>query len=99
LSARPTLVVFAPRVNHGRWIVDCLTPFCSGAVRVHHSETRATCSLCDNAERGPLPIAWPDERGQIENVLLKRPAPQTRNWSYPETVEDLQKENAEHGVD
>jgi hypothetical protein len=35
---------------------------------------------------------------EIEDLLVKRPDPMTRNWTTRETLEDLAAENAEHGV-
>ena len=44
-------------------------------------------------------MAWPDDAEAAEAVLLRRPLTVNRNWRPPETVADLLRENAEHGVD
>lgn len=91
-------------VNHGRWIAEC--PDCAGAQIVSEKERRFWCLNCGNAT---VNFAWrhvrmPQKRTAIETKLVLRPAARsdravTRNWLPGETVEDLQRENAEHGVD
>lgn len=91
-------------VNHGRWIAEC--PDCAGAQLVSELERRFWCLNCGNAA---VNFAWrhvrmPQKRTAIEAELVIRPAARseraiTRNWLPGETVEDLQRENVEHGVD
>jgi hypothetical protein len=38
-----------------------------------------------------------DRLAEIEAILLARPLPAQRNWSIPETLDDLRRENREHG--
>ncbi len=91
-------------VNHGRWVAEC--PDCAGAQLVSELERRFWCLNCGNAA---VNFAWrhvrmPQKRTAIEAELVIRPAARseraiTRNWLPGETVEDLQRENVEHGVD
>ena len=90
-------------VNHGRWVAEC--PDCAGAQLVSETERRFWCLNCGNAA---VNFAWrhvrmPQKRTAIEAELVIRPAARseraiTRNWLPGETVEDLQRENVEHGV-
>jgi len=45
-------------------------------------------------------VLWPDVPLQagVERLLSMRPDPNTRNWSAGETLHDLMRENAEHGI-
>jgi len=92
------------RINHGRWLVDC--PGCNSALVVDLSEPVYMCVECANAANDGrwLQVTLPRNRKAIEAELLKRPfgrnpadAP-TRNWEPGETVADLRRENAEHGI-
>ena len=92
------------RVNHGRWLVDC--PGCNSALVIDLDEPVYMCVECGNAANGGrwLRVIFPRQRKGIEAELLKRPygrnpedAP-TRNWEPGETVADLRRENAEHGI-
>jgi len=92
------------RINHGRWLVGC--PGCNSALVVDLSELVFMCVECGNAAHGGqwLQVTLPRNRKAIEVELLKRPfgrnpadAP-TRNWEPGETVEDLRRENIEHGI-
>lgn len=58
------------------------------------------CPRCRNAATNGRwrPLRVPDEREAIERVLSLRADPETRNCWPGETVEDLERENAEHGV-
>lgn len=90
--------VACPRVNHGRWIIDC--PFCPSADRWQGGD-RFICSLCGNAAAGgryvdvqPPPARL---RTAIAGALAHRPV-EFRNWHPGETVADLVAENVAHGV-
>lgn len=90
-------------VNHGRWIAEC--PDCNGAQIMSETERRFWCLSCGNAA---INFAWrhvrlPRDRDDIESTLMLRPAARpdkaiTRNWNAGETVEELEQENASHGV-
>ena len=80
-------------VNHGRWVVDCDTPGCTGASRVQPPVEQAV--VCDNCHQ-PSTVTYPEYWLQIDTVLARRVVPQTRNWLPGETVDDLVSENARH---
>lgn len=93
-------------VNHGVWIWRCpcgigsaSDPPVGGGV-VWYAFRYGFDPRCSNAETGGKwrPIALPDEYREIERLLDLRPDPATRNWSPTETVADLERENAEHGI-
>ena len=88
--------VLKPRVNHGRWIVDC--PNCTGAAFANEAE-RFMCRNCWNGTHGHqyLPAPFPKQRRTIEVILAKRPLEENRNWDG-ETIKKLQQENKDNGV-
>ena len=75
-------------VNHGRWVVDCPTPYCNEA---HHAEP-TTCPGCGRTY-GP---SFPAERVLIDAALSRRVVVETRNWIPGETVARLESENEAH---
>ncbi len=98
-------------LNHGRWVAEC--PKCRqgehwdsnmghwdvliggrfqyyGGLSAHHFR----CSNCYLQCRA----VWPEQREAIWDITKQRPVPQTRNWLPGETVDDLRRENEEHGV-
>jgi hypothetical protein len=83
--------------NWGRWIARC--PFCAGAELVWEARLFMCCS-CWNEQAGHkfLKVKLPSNKAQIEQELLKRPLPPTRNWEIGESIARLRKENKEHGV-
>jgi len=88
-------------VNHGRWVADCPTDGCGGALDVAHDLPGFWCPYCLNANAGGRwrVIAWPsgrDER-EIETALAARPHAANANWWPWETVDGLRLENAQHG--
>ncbi len=85
-------------INHGRWIVRC--PACAGAEEVDPDEPVFYCLSCGNADVGGhvMMAVFPDDRGEIEAALLKRLDIGTRNWNTNESLEDLEAENAGHGI-
>lgn len=84
-------------VNSGRWLARC--PFCAGAERVFESNPVFLCMSCHNKGTAHIKVEFPEERKEIEAILIKRPDPATRNWEPGETIEFLQQENIEHGLD
>jgi hypothetical protein len=89
-------------VNHGRWLVRCECGGCEYA----WEEGFFMCQSCFNAKHGHQyrKSVFPENRQQIEDLLVVRPLP-NRNWNWPqtveqlgreETVEDLKRENEEH---
>lgn len=72
LSGRPDGKVPA-HVNHGRWIVSCPSPGCSGAQMAspHHPFVCIVCSN-DGNDSQPLTVVFPKKRERIEEILEKR---------------------------
>lgn len=80
------------------WRVKC--PFCAGAQVIEPGEPFfcVDCLMQANGFR-PMRVTWPENRDDIERVLLHRPDPLTRNWlpGQGETVDLLRLENQQHG--
>lgn len=91
-------------VNHGCWVADCPEPGCGGAEDVDSSWPWLICWRCGG---GKWPIRFPgkSKHQNIESILSKRPllkGPDGRkhfNWYARESLDDLRKQNADHGVD
>ncbi len=83
-------------VNHGRWMVRC--PWCSGAEMLYLTKLQFLCLSCLNkdADGRFITIDLPPFHNAIEVQLLKRPI-QFQNYEPGQTIEDLVKENNEHG--
>jgi hypothetical protein len=87
------------RVNHNRWIADC--PDCGGAEFVwRHGPLVMLCLSCLNGGIGHVwrTVTLPDDVEAIEAALAARPVAANRNWDASERIDDLLRENAEHGV-
>jgi hypothetical protein len=100
--------LLTPRVNWGRWIVDC--PACSSALAVDPEwgwfnpqvgavEARGffrcwDCGLTAEVEWPPDELVYGAER-----LLMMRPDPKNRNFDpKSETLNDLMWENGAHGI-
>lgn len=83
------------RYNWGRWIVDCASPYCAGALALEPGTPAMQCWDCGHVTE---PIAWPDSPESIETLLAMRPSPRTRSWEPGETLHDLLRENVEYGL-
>jgi hypothetical protein len=92
-------------VNHGVWIAPCScgarglpSPGCV----VFLEQPLGWCVRCRNRAWGGgwrrIVVPPDDERVAIEAALLARPDPTTRSWLPGETVAELRRENAEHGI-
>jgi hypothetical protein len=79
-------------VNHGRWLFDC--PVCGNSGLATPGISTVQCTACVAEHR----VSFPDDRAEIERLLLARPNAENRNWREPETVEDLRRENEAHAV-
>lgn len=91
-------------VSWGLWVADCPRPDCRGAE--HHGHAPITgavggltqvgfrCARCGLMCRAQ----WPANAEDIWHVLQQRPVVETRNWLPTETLEDLLRENLEHGI-
>lgn len=86
-------------VNHGRWVADCPSEYCNGAVGVTPGHA-FLCGSCLNIEVGCRYrlVEWPQERGGIEEALAARPTPEVANWRPGETVRELREETAAHMI-
>lgn len=99
-TARPMIA----RVNHGLWIASCEcgargapSPGCV----VWLSIPLGWCVRCGNQATGrgwrPIALPPPDMREEIERLLELRAEVGDRNWSPGESIEDLIREQLEHG--
>jgi hypothetical protein len=95
-----------PTINHGRWVVDCPDVSCSGAIVQSGDVELFMCVDCGNAENGGnwYTVRFPADRERIETLLLRRKTlhplrAENRNWVASETMEDLERENRDHGLD
>lgn len=81
-------------VNQGNWAANCE---CGGSMIVEPGEPYI-CPDCVNAAQGgkARPVIWPDEKKDIEDILVMRPFQKNRNWLKDETVEMLVDENLAH---
>ena len=81
-------------INHSRWLVNC--PHCNNAEFLF-GDKRFFCTECKNEViDGKLyKVIMPKDKLQIETLLEPRPI-SNRSWKYPETIEDLVKENELH---
>lgn len=82
-------------VTWGRWLAWCP---CRGAERVWEEGWWMCCS-CWNAWAGHrfVRTVFPEERLLIERLLDARLLP-NRNWAPGESVDELARENVEHGI-
>lgn len=93
-TAQGTVAAFVLRSN---WVVQC--PTCPEALLAEPGEP-FWCPNCLNVSNGgqALTALFPEDRTEIERLLLLRPAPENRNWLAGETVAQLAAENAAHGI-
>ena len=94
-------------VNHGVWIARCdcgadrSTLPAPGCI-VWLDDPWGWCVRCGNASSGgrwrAIVVPAEHERAAIEAALARRPDPATRNWWPGETVAELWRQNAEHGI-
>lgn len=107
----PTNVQYVVRayVNHGRWVVDCPNPPCGGAELASKLDPTFICNSCGSLENGGLlyEVIFPRDADAVEAALMRRPLTHmekpneagNRNWYPWESVDDLNRENVEHGLD
>jgi hypothetical protein len=84
-------------VNEGRWVVGC--PDCHGAQLGAREDHRFMCNCCANYAIGGLwrPVVWPKQVAAIDAALASRRA-ENAHWLPGETVAQLKRENADHGI-
>lgn len=85
-------------VSGGRWLVQC--PACLSAQYACEQDARFFCVDCLNEHAGGawVRVVWPKEREAIEAALLERPDKHSQTWMPHESVDDLRRQNAEHGI-
>jgi len=87
-------------INYSNWSVTC--DMCNESVVAEPSDPVFYCPNCENAANGyrARPVEFPDQdtKHEIERLLLLRPNPDTRTWYADETLDDLKKQNLEHGI-
>lgn len=83
-------------VNEGRWVVSC--PDCAGAQLACRTDHRFLCNECANYAVDGLwrPVVWPADADAVEQALVERRLPRTRNWVPGETPDGLRLEQAAH---
>jgi hypothetical protein len=93
MSNLPVLVPTpsAARANWGRWISRCSR--CPNAWRLDPGQSAWQCATCGTVNEAQ----WPADPAAVEYLLMLRPEFKTRNWEPTETIEDLLRQNAEHG--
>lgn len=67
-------IPLTPRVEHGRWVVDCVN--CRAwAMRASDTYLAFICNNCGSPDNQGLwrPVAFPRERVELERILLNRP--------------------------
>jgi hypothetical protein len=89
----------AARLYADQWIVTC--DRCGSASYCWPDAPLFLCAECFNGTDGGLwrRVTVPDRdtRQEIEAITGMRPLPAQRNWLPGETVDDLRRENGEHG--
>lgn len=86
-------------ISHSRLVALC--PNCGGAEAVWREGPHVMlCANCGNADiQGRLrTVILPDNLNEIEQLLMQRSNPATRNWLSGETIEELEAENIGHGI-
>lgn len=85
-------------ISVGRWCVLC--GICRSAVVAEPTDPFFCCVECGSGGAWRR-VIFPREREEIETVLLLRPgfrgASPARSWFPNETVDDLRRENLDHG--
>lgn len=80
------------RVNWGRWVFDC--PACGGSGT---ATPQIATVICFDPCAAEYVADFPQDRDEIERLLMLRPDERNRNWAG-ESVEQLARENQHHGV-
>lgn len=95
----PTAPPLAAEIDKANWRVVC--DVCREAVVIDYGEDYF-CPSCLNAtfDGKARRVIFPSmqDRARIEALLSLRPNPNNRNWLPHETVQDIENENALHGI-
>ena len=85
-------------VTYSNWAVRC--DVCKDAFVIDWGEPYY-CPTCLNAEYGGMArvVDYPEDKAEIERVLLKRNNPNNRNMRQGEMFQDLKDENTAHGLE
>lgn len=77
-----------------------MCPFCAGAQVIEPGEPFCCVDCVMSGNEGySMDVVYPEERAEIERILMLRPNPLNRNWLPHETIADLIAENLEHGIE
>jgi hypothetical protein len=81
------------RIECGRWLASC--PACGGYIDVDPAEPVWLCVTCGGMKlrSGVSQVLFPENREEIENILLERARIVDRNWLPGETAADLRAQN------
>jgi hypothetical protein len=84
---RPRNYVVRPQISGGNWIFRC--PDCgqSHASLATPGLETVVCSTCS----GEFPARFPDDREEIERLLLARPNEAERNWQPGQSPAELRR--------
>lgn len=91
----PTVARPPVYVSGGMVQIRCATPGCGNCPAVSPEWRLALCWDCGAIYEG---LELPEDFDAIARLLVARPELSTRNWLPGETVEDLERENVEHGI-
>lgn len=83
------------RVNHGRWIADCV--WCPAGIPTRPEWGVAYCGECGARYRKGM-VVYPERHAAIGEVLSRRVNRSQQNWDDRQTVEDLEAENEREEV-
>ena len=78
------------RVNHGRWIADCV--WCGTGMLTRPEWGVAYCGEC-GARYHKDQVEYPEEHKDIERILLRRVRRDQQNWDDRQTAPELEVEN------
>lgn len=96
-------------MNQGLWVARCPRPLCTNAERFGRCADGSVggltgssfwCRDVDGLGGCGLrcPADWPSNIEKIEQMVLCRPVPASRNWEPGETLHDLLAENIGNGI-
>lgn len=93
-----------PRLNHGRWIVDC--PDCNGAELAWRGADFQCLSELNLFELGQLEtppptykLQWVSPRLEVKAIkVLRLRKLENMNWRHTETIKDLREDNLKAGI-